>query len=110
MKDTGGLSRRQLIARLGAASVLALPATAEAASLPAPRRDLADPDLVTPELLWDKLLSPEELATAAALCDVILPADERSPAPSTVGVPDFIDEWVSAFKAKRDEIVSKRCA
>jgi gluconate 2-dehydrogenase gamma chain len=101
--DEKGLSRRQLIARLGvSASVAALPATSHAVSLPA-RRDLADPDLLAPELLWDKLLSPEELATAAALCDVILPADERSPAPSSVGVPDFIDEWVSAPYPKQLE-------
>jgi hypothetical protein len=37
-----------------------------------------------------------QLRTTAALCDVILPEDERSPAASAVGVPDFIDEWVSA--------------
>jgi gluconate 2-dehydrogenase gamma chain len=93
-----GLSRRQLIARLGAASVVALPgaARAETAAASPARRDLADPDLVSPQLLWDKLLTPDELATVGALCDVILPGDERSPAPSAVAVPDFIDEWVSA--------------
>lgn len=32
----------------------------------------------------------------AALCDVIIPADEESPSASAVGVPDFIDEWISA--------------
>jgi hypothetical protein len=31
-----------------------------------------------------------------ALADVIIPADEFGPAASAVGVPDFIDEWVSA--------------
>jgi hypothetical protein len=30
------------------------------------------------------------------LCDVIIPKDETSPAASTVGVVDFIDEWISA--------------
>ena len=34
--------------------------------------------------------------TAAALCDLIIPADDMSPAASTVGVVDFIDEWISA--------------
>jgi hypothetical protein len=30
------------------------------------------------------------------LCDVIIPADESSPSASAVGVPDFIDEWISS--------------
>jgi hypothetical protein len=34
--------------------------------------------------------------TAAALCDLIIPADDVSPAASSVGVVDFIDEWISA--------------
>ncbi len=37
-----------------------------------------------------------ERRTAAALCDVILPADEVSPSASSVGVVDFLAEWVSA--------------
>ena len=32
----------------------------------------------------------------AALCDVVIPADDRSPSASAVGVTDFIDEFVSA--------------
>ena len=35
-------------------------------------------------------------ATAKALCDLIIPADNVSPAASSVGVVDFIDEWISA--------------
>jgi hypothetical protein len=31
-----------------------------------------------------------------ALCDLVLPADEKSPTASTVGVAEFIDEWISA--------------
>jgi len=31
-----------------------------------------------------------------ALCDLIIPADDVSPAASSVGVVDFIDEWISA--------------
>ena len=32
----------------------------------------------------------------AILSDIICPADERGPAATDVGVPDVIDEWVSA--------------
>jgi hypothetical protein len=45
---------------------------------------------------WDGVLTDDEMRTVRALCDLILPADERSPAASTVGVPEFIDEWISA--------------
>ena len=41
-------------------------------------------------------MSDEQRRTATALCDVIIPADATSPAASAVGVPDFIDEWISA--------------
>jgi hypothetical protein len=30
------------------------------------------------------------------LCDLIIPADENSPAASALAVPQFIDEWISA--------------
>jgi hypothetical protein len=58
-----------------------------------------DPDLLktyNPGELWPLTFTKAQRATAVALCDVIIPADEKSPAASTVGVPDFIDEWISA--------------
>lgn len=55
-----------------------------------------DPDLLNPVVPWSRTLTGPQLRTTAALCDAILPEDEHSPAASAVGVPDFIDEWVSA--------------
>lgn len=55
-----------------------------------------DPDRMNPVVPWARTMTGEQLRTTAALCDVILPDDERSPAASAVGVPDFIDEWISA--------------
>jgi hypothetical protein len=56
-----------------------------------------DPNLVKPEPApWPRLLSDEELQAAAILSDFILPATATAPAASALGVPDFIDEWVSA--------------
>lgn len=58
-----------------------------------------DPDLVkewTPGGPWPLTLNENARLTTAALCDLIIPADDVSPAASTVGVVDFIDEWVSA--------------
>jgi Gluconate 2-dehydrogenase subunit 3 len=45
---------------------------------------------------WPLTLSENARATAKALCDLIIPADDVSPAASSVGVVDFIDEWISA--------------
>jgi gluconate 2-dehydrogenase subunit 3-like protein len=45
---------------------------------------------------WPLTFTKEQRRTAAALCDVIIPADDKSPSASSVGVPDFLDEWVSA--------------
>ena len=67
---------------------------------PSPRRGpagtLSDPDLVNPVVPWKLTLGESERATLRALCDLILPGDERLPAASALGAPDFIDEWVSA--------------
>jgi hypothetical protein len=45
---------------------------------------------------WPLTLTENARATAAALCDLIIPADDVSPSASSVGVVDFIDEWISA--------------
>jgi hypothetical protein len=56
-----------------------------------------DPKLNPPvKAAWPRLLSPDELQAAAILADFILPATATAPSASAVGVPDFIDEWVSA--------------
>jgi len=55
-----------------------------------------DPDLIAPVVPWEKILTADERETLAVLCDVIIPADERSPSASAVGAHDFIDEYVSA--------------
>ena len=61
-----------------------------------PARPTTDPDLVNPVIPWDNILTDMEMKTVTALCDVILPQDDFSPSASSVGVPDFINEWVSA--------------
>lgn len=63
---------------------------------PGPRGDAWDPDLLNPVVPWGRTLTEDELASLAVLCDVVIPADDHSPAASTVGAHDFIDEWVSA--------------
>lgn len=68
-----------------------------------------DPDLISPEIPWDPVLTADELATVAALCDVIIPADDRSPSASAVGAHHFVNEWVSApYEANREDLVLVR--
>jgi len=58
-----------------------------------------DPELVRewkPGGPWPLTLGVQARLTTAALCDIIIPADEHSPAASAVGVVEFIDEWISA--------------
>jgi hypothetical protein len=58
-----------------------------------------DPDLTkqwNPGGPWPLTLGVAARLTTAALCDLIIPADEVSPAASAAGVVDFIDEWISA--------------
>ena len=55
-----------------------------------------DPDLLDPVVPWPLTLSQAELETAAALADLILPAEGDAPSASQVGVAAFLDEWVSA--------------
>ncbi len=85
-----------------AASTVALRSDAPAADAAAPRLGTGygpDPDLVKiyqPGDVWPLTLTEAQRVTVAALCDTIIPADPVSPSASSVGVHDFIDEWISS--------------
>lgn len=56
-----------------------------------------DPEMVSPNrAAWPKTLTPTQLTLVAILSDLIVPKDGHLPSASEVGVPDVIDEWVSA--------------
>lgn len=65
--------------------------------MPSPKGYGTDPDLnkVAP-LAWDKVMSAHELKQTALLADLFLPGTAESPAPSALGIHDFMDEWISA--------------
>ena len=68
-----------------------------------------DPDLIAPSVPWPMLLTDAELVTVAALADLIIPADDRSPSASSVGAHDFVNEWVSApYEGQRRDLVLVR--
>ena len=58
-----------------------------------------DPDILKiykPGDVWPLTFDDAQRGTAAALCDVIIPADDKGPGAKAVRVPEFIDEWISA--------------
>ncbi len=73
-----------------------------------PRGGPWDPDLIHSRPgAWPRKLSASELITLAALCDVIIPADSKSPSASAVGVPAWINEYVS-FEGNQNALVRLR--
>jgi len=101
------MDRRTTIKWMFAAAA-AVPSLRTLGNVPEPlARDVAanqagygtDPDLVKewkPGGPWPLTLTANGRRTTQALCDLIIPADDHSPAASAVGVVDFIDEWISA--------------
>ncbi len=113
---TVGLNRRSMLKALAATA--ALPLLADACVSPdaapgansgvasgsgkvipgkGPRGTPADPILInpTPKVPWPMVLTKAELTTLAALCDTIIPADDKSPAASKVGAHEYINEIAS---------------
>ncbi len=111
-----GLNRRSMLKALAATA--ALPLLADACATPdstpganggaasgggnvipgkGPRGTPADPILInpTPKVPWPMVLTKAELTTLAALCDTIIPADDKSPAASKVGTHGYINEIAS---------------
>src|ERR1700730_18269481 len=54
-----------------------------------------DPHLKHPVVPWPLILDSQQLKQAAVLADLILPGSATVPAPSTLGIADFINEWGS---------------
>ncbi len=94
------ISRRDVFRLLAAASAAGAMLPKEAAAqapLPLTRNvknTLSDPDYSKKVIPWEKPLVASELATLTILVDLILPADDESPAASALEVPDFLNEWV----------------
>jgi hypothetical protein len=105
------LSRREALQRvIGlsiALSALEMPAFAKTAV----RGIGTDPNLQKKEIPWPLVLTDAELKTVKVLGDIIIPADENGPEASAVGVPEFINEWVSApYEQQRGDLKTLRNA
>jgi hypothetical protein len=61
-----------------------------------PRGTPSDPVLINAKVPWKKVLTPAEMLTIGALCDLIIPADEHGPAATAVQAHEYVNEWASA--------------
>jgi len=84
------MSRREIIRAIGSAPAL-VTATAAAAS----------PQNEAKPVYRRKVFDPHQWRTVEVLCDLVLPADERSGSASQAGVPEFIDDWLD-FRKRED--------
>jgi hypothetical protein len=55
-----------------------------------------DPNVITPEANWPRILTPYLHRLINDLSDIVLPAAVPDPAPSRIGIAKFFDEWLSA--------------
>ena len=85
--------RRQLLKWMAMSPLLPILHTSRGANLSPNESELLDL-IETPD--WDLLLNSEEIKCLSALCDLILPGDDHSPAASQLGLTDFVNEWISA--------------
>lgn len=108
-------SRRDVFKLVAAASAAGAVFSDPARALPPKpltrefRNALSDPDFAHPSIPWEKPLVESELATLAVLVDLILPGDDQSPAPSSIGLPDFLNEWVGApYQENKEDLETLR--
>ncbi|MDA7640504.1 gluconate 2-dehydrogenase subunit 3 family protein [Opitutaceae bacterium] len=101
-QESGRISRRDVLKWFAAAA-----AASQLESIPlwAQNEDTSamgygkDPNLMKmykPGEVWPLTLSGKQRDIVSVLADSILPEDKWGPAASTLNVPEFIDEWVSA--------------
>ncbi|HMJ62230.1 MAG TPA: gluconate 2-dehydrogenase subunit 3 family protein [Bryobacteraceae bacterium] len=90
MSDKSGVSRRDIFQIIGAAPAIAAvagsPAQAAAAAAVTYKRQTFD------DRQWK---------TVRVLCDLIIPADERSGSATQAGVAEFLDDWI-AFRTEQE--------
>jgi gluconate 2-dehydrogenase gamma chain len=84
--ESKGVSRRALIQTIATAPALAPAASAQSAAKAPYHR---------------KIFDDHQWQTVGVLCDLILPADDRSVSATKAGVPEFIDDWID-FRTRED--------
>jgi hypothetical protein len=84
--ESKGVSRRAILQTVAIAPAAATAASAQTAPKAAYQR---------------KIFDAHQWHTVEVLCDLIIPADDRSVSASHAGVPEFIDDWLD-FRKRED--------
>lgn len=94
-EDSTNVSRRGLFQILGIAGATAALPEAHIQAAEIATKDAASH---SPQF---RIFDAHQQKTAAALSDLILPADDRGPSASAAGVVPFMDDWI-AFRTEQD--------
>jgi gluconate 2-dehydrogenase gamma chain len=104
--SSAGVSRRNLFHILGSVpAVAALAAGSALAETPMAQMDHMHPDAKEAPgkgPYQRQTFNDQEWRTVGVLCDLIIPADDRSGSATQAGVPEFIDDWI-AFRKREDD-------
>ena len=105
-EKTGGVSRRNLFQVLGAAVPVAAalagqPVYAELGEHHAHLPMAAAARAVPSGPYTRKTFDAQQWRTVGVLCDLIIPADDRSGSATQAKVPEFIDDWIE-FRKEQD--------
>lgn len=92
MTEKPGVSRRELFQIAGTVPALA---AATASSAPAQTQE------THAAAYQRKVFEEYDWKTVRVLCDLIVPADERSGSATQAGVPEFMDDWLH-FRTEQD--------
>ena len=87
------LDRRAILRLMTAMPAGALFSATERATA-APQETAAKLVQEAPAPYQPKIFNPHEWKTVHVLCNLIIPADERSVSAAAAGVPEFIDDWL----------------
>jgi len=98
---SAGVRRRDLLYVIGSAPAVA--AVAAGSALPHPQQKQGrDSQAETVKGSYErKVFNNQQWRTVCVLCDLIIPADERSGSATQAGVPEFIDDWIN-FQKEED--------
>jgi gluconate 2-dehydrogenase gamma chain len=100
--ETAGVSRRDIFQILGAVpAVAAVAGSASAAEAAHEHMHMAQTEPAAKGPYKSQTFDDHQWQTVNVLCDLIIPADDRSVSASQAAVPEFIDDWL-AFRTEQD--------
>ncbi len=101
-REAAGVSRRDLFNIIGSVpAIAAVTAGSAAAQSHAGHLAPAHDSSAAKGPYKRQTFDDHQWRTVRVLCDLIIPADERSGSASQAGVPEFLDDWI-AFRTDQD--------